>query len=116
MLIFSTEPWDKYFKTTDIGDTGRLVQHPYSRFMESTAWFAIQRLLLPLNRAVRSVFANFSRLNPPENAQYPQDTKAYVYQELQGERTIRLLRIQQKLPFQKVRYRFENAQIGESEL
>jgi hypothetical protein len=114
MLIFSTGPWDKYFKTTNVGDTGRSVQYPYSRFMESTARFAIQLLLFPLNRAVRSVVANFSRLNPPKNAQYPQDTKAYVYQELQGERTIRLLRIQQKFPFQKVRCQFENAQIGES--
>jgi hypothetical protein len=102
MLIFSTRPLDKYLKATNVGDTRRSVQHPYSCFMESTARFAIQLLLFPLNRAVRLVVANFLRLNPLENAQYSQDTKAYVYQELQGERTIQQLRIQQKLLVQKV--------------
>jgi hypothetical protein len=114
-LIFSPGPWDKFFRTYAFRNTGSSFEHPLSRFLVETAKYAIQLLLFPLNRAVRSVAGKFSRLNPPENVQYPQGLEPYVYKNLQGERLIRLLRIPRKVPFQMLQCRFEYVEIGLSE-
>jgi hypothetical protein len=115
ILIFTSGPWDKYFKRTLVGDSGRSIRHPMSRFPESSARFIVQLILFLVNRFVRSLLAVFLRLDSPKNSQYSQETKAYVYQELKGERTIRLLRIRKGWPFQKIECQFKNVQLGTSE-
>jgi hypothetical protein len=113
-VIYESGPWDKYFKRSFIGDSQRSVQHPISKFLEASARYIVQLCMFPLNRVVRSLLALLLPSDPSEDLGDAQGTEIFKYKPIEGYKTIRLLRINQGQPSERIQCRLEDAQLGTS--
>jgi hypothetical protein len=113
-IIYESGPWDKYFKRSFIGDSQRSVQHPTSKFLEAPARYIIQLFMFPLNRVVRSLLALLLPSDPSEDFRDPQGIEMFKYKPIEGGKTIRLLRINQGQPSERIQCRHEAVQLGTS--
>jgi Heterokaryon incompatibility protein (HET) len=113
ILIFINGFWDKYFKLVPLGDSGLLETHPFSRFMEATGRYTVQRLLFPLNRLARQIISTFFDVDvsKKDNQSFRQDG-SYEYPKITVPRTVRLLRIEKGWPSEEIECRFEDFQLG----
>jgi len=114
--MFNSGPWDPYFKLKYVGNTGRVVQHPLSLVVEASIRFFAQLVVFRLNRIVRFLVRLVVYLEPSVSQEIRADSdNAYQYNVIQGEGSIRLLRVLKGRFHQRVRCEFVDYRLGGSE-